>query len=239
MAQVPDRERARRVGEGRDRGHVRDGCGTVVDVREQDQRHVAIEGRGDIDGRQALDRVGVEPADRQPAGVGQALEDVAIRREFVTGGDDRAPGRSRIESRGGQAVQVHARGIRHDRLARPCPEQRRPDPVADPLGPVEPRVPAADEIAAPAIPDQARQPLRGGPRQAPERVAVEVHDRWVVDDEPVPERGERVGRVEFLGGGVRPGSDRPFLRPLHAASVGRRSPPKSSGEQPGRRDVGP
>ena len=75
---------------------VGDGRRAVVDERQDDQPDRRVEDRREVGGRRAVDGVGVEPADRQATGAGQALEDVAVGRELVAGGHDDVvrPGRA-------------------------------------------------------------------------------------------------------------------------------------------------
>jgi hypothetical protein len=60
--------------------------------------------------------------------------------------------------------------------------------------------PAADQPAPPFAAHDVRQSLGGGDRQAAERVAVEIYDRFAgVELEPFAERGEWIGPVQRGG----------------------------------------
>ena len=57
-------------------------------------------------------------------------------------------------------------------------------------------IPTADQVAAPLLFHDLRETLAGGSREAAKRVAVEVDEAGILEDEPVAEAGERVGPIE-------------------------------------------
>ena len=115
---------------------------------------------------------------------------------------NRRPGRA-VERGAREPVEVDRRRIADRDLVRPGPEDLRRQQVADPARLAEPVLPAADQLAGPFLAGDPREPLDRRPRRPPERVAVEVEEIRVRDDEPVAERGERIRRVERRGIGRR------------------------------------
>ena len=84
VAQVPEAERARVVGQCRDRGHVGDRRRAVVDMTERHQGDVArvsVDGGRDVGRLRTVDRVGVEPGDLEVPLPSESLEQVAVGRE--------------------------------------------------------------------------------------------------------------------------------------------------------------
>ena len=230
------------MGEGCDRVDVGDRGRPVVHVAERHQRDIARmrrEGRGDVVGCRPVDRVRRDPGDLEVPRPGQAFEDVAVGRKVVPVGHDHAPPGPRLERRREQLVDVDGRRVADDHLARPRTHERR-DQVADPARLGDPVVPAADQLAAPLLGDDAAQAVGGCPREAAQRVAVEVDDLRVVDDEPLSEGRQRVGRVQL--GGAREGGG--FVGELRGCRWRRLRnhrpslPPRRAGPPPGADSAG-
>ena len=99
VREVPQDERARGAGGVGDGSDVDDRRRAVVDGREDQEGGVGVEGRGDVVGREALDRVAVEPADLEVSLPCQPLDDVPVRRELGALDDDRPTPGSGIERR--------------------------------------------------------------------------------------------------------------------------------------------
>ena len=191
VRQVPDGERSGRVGDPRQLGHVVDPAAAVVDVRQQQQ--------GDVVG-QVIDQVGgLDQAQLQAGGDGDAFGDVEIGREVAALRQEGAACRRvRLLQGGGGAQcleQVDRGRVAGRDLARPGADQGR-DPVADPAREVDPAgaVPAPDQALAPLAGNRLREPRRGPPRQRAERIAVEV-DQALGQGELGAQRRERIGRV--------------------------------------------
>ena len=215
MAEIPEHERARGVRGFGDPREVGERAGPVRDVGEGDEPDVARGAGGlDVGGGRPVDRVGLDEAEI----VGEALEHVAVGREVVEVGDDRALVRARGEHRGGQLVEVDGDRVGDDDLSRPCAERVPGELVADLGRELDPVVPAAHEFRSPTLDDLCECrlcPLR----QPAERVAVDVERPALLVDELVAEAGERVVAVESRR--VRRG---------HAVGVGSPSGAKSSGQ---------
>ncbi len=182
---------------------------------QHEQGQVLIEDRVEGGAGQAVDRVVREPADRETAFGSEPFDDVPVRRELAARHGNRTPAGSRVKRGNRQPVQVDGGRIRHDDFAGPRPEEARAEQVAHAQRQVQPRVPAADEVARPRRPGQGGQRRRRGCRRPPERVPVEVDDLRIRDLEPGPERGEGVGLVER--GGIR------GRRRVHVGSIGTRA----------------
>src|SRR6185369_11116495 len=90
-----------------------------------------------------------------------------------------------------------------DDLVRPGSQEPRPQQVADPARRPEPVVPAADQLAGPFLGRDPRDTLDRAQRRPPERVAVEIDEVRIRDDEPSTERGQGIRRVERSGVGGR------------------------------------
>ncbi len=203
VAQVPQHQRAGVMHETGHRGQVGEGAGAVRHVRERHQRDVGV----DRLPQRVVIQPGVDVGRYHPqlvaARLGQPLQHVLVGRKVVVVGDDDAPAGSGVTGRRGQLVQVDAGRVAHHDLARLDPEYAGGQLVTGVPGERDPVRPAVDQLLAPLLVDRRPQPVDGGPGQPAERVAVEVHEVGVGDHEPVPERGERIGRVPGFGVGAR------------------------------------
>ena len=225
VRQVPQDERAGVVGEGRDRRQVGDRGGSVVDVAEGHERDVArmrVEDGGDVVDRRAVDRIRIEPGDLAVAIAGQALEHVPIGREVRPVGDDDPAARAARRaprSRAGRSSTVVESQIATSSGRAPS----SPVPSRSPT-----RRGASSQWSQPRISSPAHssvgdpgEPLDRRERRPAERVAVEVDEIRVRDDEPAPERRQRIGRVERRRVG---GRDRLDVERPPAESTSARSP---------------
>ncbi len=79
----------------------------------------------------------------------------------------------------------------------PAPSAAAAELVADPLGQLDPAVPAADELRAPFV-EQLREPVAGAERQAAERVSVRVDRPAVGVSELGAKAGQRVVHGSIL-----------------------------------------
>ena len=198
VRQVPEREGARPMRERRDRRHVVHERRAVRRVREGHERRVPVD--------RARERVlghrepvlGLHDHQAMPLAqeVDRPLQHVEVRGEVHLVGDDGPAARPGPERRHHELEEIDRRGVRHDDVGRSRPDQRR-ELRADPLAGGEPSLaPPPDQPAAPLALDRLPEPRTRLPWQAPERVAVEVNQPRIADDELTPEAGERVGRIE-------------------------------------------
>jgi hypothetical protein len=131
-------------------------------------------------------------------------------------GDDRSPLRARGEHRGSELVEVDRDRVRDDDFARARAQRVLGELVADRGRELDPVVPAAHEVGAPALHhlgDCHLRPLR----EPAERVAVDVERPALLEDELGAEACERVVAVERSG-------------VAHAVGAGSPSGAKSSGQ---------
>jgi hypothetical protein len=182
VAQVPDHERAgggRPSGLGRDVGHL---GRAVVDDR--------ADGHGDV-----VESVVVR-SHLEPELAGDAVGDVAVRRELVRVDGDDGAGGTQLEGGVQQLVEVHRdRVVDHDLVTVDAeqPGQHRPRLERE----LEPTVvPGPDQPARPLLGDDALDLVHGPAGRSAQRVAVQVHEGRVRDDELVAPGGERVRSVE-------------------------------------------
>ena len=127
----------------------------------------------------------------------RSLQDVEVRGEVQLVGDHGPAAGPRPERRHHQLEQVDGRGIRR-RRRRPA----APRSAAASLAPIRwlavnqpsphPRMRRPPHSRSMAL----AEPRGGPPRQPPERVAVEIDEPRVADDELAPEARERIGRVQ-------------------------------------------
>ena len=132
---------------------------------------------------------------------GDALDHVPVGREVaVVDGDHPAP-RHEIERDVDLLEDADRRRLVHRDLAGRCAEQRGQF-VADGQRQVQPVVlaPRRDQVAGPLLLDHPAERLDRPLRRSAERVAVEVDQVGVGDDELVAPASEWIGGVERLGG---------------------------------------
>ena len=189
------------MGEGRDGGHVVHERRTVRRVREGHERRVTVDCARERPLRHREPVLGLH--DHQPVPLAEKidrpLQHVEVRGEVHLVGDDDPAARPGPERRHHQLEQVDRCGVRHDDVGRIRADQRR-ELRADPLAGGEPPLaPPPDQPAAPLAVDRLPEPRTGLPGQPPERIAVEVDEARVADDELPPETGQRVGRVQSAG----------------------------------------
>ncbi len=161
--------------------HVHHLGGAVIDDRAHDHGDVVEH---------------VEPVThRAPGRGGHAVDDVSVAREIVLiDREHRAVGAER-SSAVEQLVQVHRRGVVHGHFANSGADQGR-EKIPDALGLVDPVRPRADQVDAPLLLDHLAETINRTSRRSTERVAVEVHERAVADDELLAPVGERICGVE-------------------------------------------
>ena len=188
VRQIPQRQGAGPMRRLRERRHVVPLAVAEVDVREREQRGVAVECLRDV---RAVDRaqLATEQLDGAP-------RDVQIRREVAPLGDDHATLGTRPEHGNDELEQVHGGALGDEDLAR-CRADELGDPVTDTHRRFHPPVlrPRPHEDASPLVFRHALQPLDAGLGQPSHRVAVQVHGR-IVDEKPVAESRQWVGRIE-------------------------------------------
>ena len=192
VAEVPQHQRTVRVRGGGDRGHVVPAPGLVVDVGQEDERGVIVDGVAD-----RLGGFGPHPAIRHHAG--DALRDVEVGREIARLGQDRAAVGSGQANCRDQLEQVHRNRIADDHFVGRGADQRC-DPRADPLWQADPvvLVPACDQVRAPLRIDHRVHGRARGVQRGPKRIAVEVgHPRG--QGEALSQWRQRVCRIEAQG----------------------------------------
>ena len=198
VREVPEREGAGPMRERRHPLEVVDERRPVRGVGEGDQRGVPVDGAGERRLRHGEPVLGLR--DRQAVSlaeqVDRALEDVEVRGEVQLVGDHGGAAGPRPERRDRQLEEVDGGGIRHDDVVRRRPDQGG-ELRADPLAGGEPALaPPSDEAASPLLLDGPTEPRGRLPREPPQRVAVQVDEARVADDELPPEARERIGRVQ-------------------------------------------
>ncbi len=200
VAYVPEHQRARPVGGGRDRGHVGSVAGLVGHMTEQRESRTVAETGLDLVERDARSGVRCDPPDRQTPFRGDAFHNEAVGREvFGVGHHLVAPGAG-IDRGAGQLVEHHRRRVRHHGLSGGGAEYGTADTVAQFGRRVHPLfVPGPDQAGAPGAVHEGDKALPGGLQRTPEGVAVQVGDESVGLDEPRPVGGERVGEVQGVG----------------------------------------
>ncbi len=201
VAQVPEDQRARVVGDPGQPGGIGQPGRAVGDVVEHDQRRTLADRVAELVGRHALGRVDLDPAQGQAALGGDALGDVAVGREVVGVDDDLGARGVRtdgvVDGGAHQLVEPHGRRVADRGLAGRRAQADPREVVTERGRQVHPAlVPAADESAAPLLVDEGGEPLGHGGDGPAERVAVEVDEVGVGAGEAVAERGEGVGGVE-------------------------------------------
>src|SRR5690606_34853982 len=116
-------------------------------------------------------------------------QDVKVGRKVQAVGQDGVPVGASGHSRQRQLVKIDRRGIGQDDLAFTGPDEPG-DFVADASGGLEPALaPTADEPLAPFAPDDLVQQGDCRPRQAADRVTVQVDEVGIVDYEPLAKGG--------------------------------------------------
>ena len=201
VAQVPEDQRARVVGDPGEPGGVGQPGRAVGDVVEHDQRRALADDVAELVGRHSLGGVDLDPAQRQAALGGDALGDVAVGREVVGVDDDLGAGGIRpdgvVDGGAHQLVEPHGRRVADRGLAGRRAQADPRQVVAEGGGQVHPAlVPPADEAATPLLVDERGEPLGHGGDGPAERVAVEVDEVGVRAGEAVAERRQGVGGVE-------------------------------------------
>ncbi len=194
MGDIPQRQRALGMRRRRQRRHVEQFAGAVVDVGQRHHRGVVVDGGGDFARRH---RTQCSPARGK---FGDTLGDIKIGGK-ITGlaENGAAPGPQLARSRQ-QFEQIDRRGIGDRDLSRCGADQAR-DLVADPLRQSYPIVlgPAAHQMSAPLVARDVGQPVGCPLRRRPQGIAAQI-DQAIGQSEGVLERGQGVGRVE--GGNV-------------------------------------
>ncbi|CAM5359946.1 hypothetical protein SFUMM280S_03368 [Streptomyces fumanus] len=192
VAQVPHGVRPGRAGGGGERGQVVQPAGAVVDVVEQHGGGALADRGRHLGGRHGTQRPAGEPG-RRPGEVPVGGEGGGVDQDLV-------PPLARHPHGGDQRLEdVHAGGVADHDLPGAGADQRG-DPVADPLrrGPPAALLPGADAQLAPLPADHVLDPSGHVRGQRAQRVAVQVDH--VVQDEPGPHGGQRVGRVQLRRG---------------------------------------
>ena len=242
VAQVPEHQRARVVREPGDRGHVGQRAAPVGHVRQADQGGVRPDRGADVRRADPLVHVGADHAELAAGPGGDALEHVAVGGEVVVVGDQDRAARPRVQGGAGQLVEVHRGGVADHDLARRRAQKVLAEQVTCLPGQVHPVRPGADQPGAPVLGDDLREALGGRGGQHAQRVAVQVDQAGLERREPVPEPGQRVGRVQVRGpgpargggawaGGARGGRARGGGHHGRSGGTG----PGASGLRPGRR----
>ena len=175
VAEVPQDQRARVVGDLRQRRGVGEPGGPVGHVAQHHQRGLRSHRFGELVGGDAGGGVDVDPPEGHAELVGDPLGDVAVGREVVTVDRDlRAAGPCR-DCGPDQLVDQHGGRVADGGLPGSGTEGDPAEPVTEGERQVEPAlVPAADQSVAPVVPDELRESL-GGPVDRPaEGVPVEV-----------------------------------------------------------------
>ena len=208
VREVPEHQRARLVRDPGQAGPVGEEGRAVRDVAEHHERRPLPHRRLEQVGGDAGAGVDVDPPQRQPALLGDAVGHVAVGREVVAVEDDLGAVGAQRDGGPHQLVEQHRGGVADHDLTRGGAERHPAELVAEGLGQVEPPlVPPADQPSAPLLGHEPAQPVGRHRQRAPERVAVEVHERGVRADEAVAVGRQRVGGVE-AGRPVRRGAGR-------------------------------
>jgi hypothetical protein len=168
---------------------------------EDDEGGLAVEGR-----RQIRDRNGesIARADEgEPAAgrreVQRRAQDVEVRGKVEVVGDDARAGRIGPEDGHDELEEIDRSRIRDDHLIGRGADETR-DLGAHPLRKIEPaRVPTADEMLSPLLIDEMPGTLHARRRQAPQRIAVQVDPSGIRDEKAIPERGQRIARIQPAG----------------------------------------
>ncbi len=180
------------MGAGGQSRHVVHLGALVVHVRQQQRRHVPVEGRCKFI---TLDEpkldVGAEHA--------ETLRHVQVGREVSGLAEDDPPPGPRFDRGGQELVEIDRGGVRHDHLAGACADQRG-DLVADPPRRADPvvEIPTAYEIDAPFLLGKASKARGRALRKRAETVPVQIDDA-VGNQERVPHRPQRIGGVPGAG----------------------------------------
>ena len=232
VGEIPDGERARRVGGLRDCREVVDLRAAVADVAQRD-------GDGELVDR-SCDLVDRQQHELEAALLGNAARDVDVGRKVVGVGDQpRAP----LAQSGGAVEgleEVDRRRVTGDHGAGLRTDQRR-DRVAGPASEADPvrRSPRPDQAGSPLLRDDPCERLARRLWQSSKRVPVEVDDP-IGKREELAQVRERIGAIE--GGGVshRPSGaacDRRARCPGSRGRGSRRSGcvPRSRARRPARR----
>ena len=198
VAQVPEHQRPGLVHDRRDARHVGQGAAAVGHVRQAHQGRVLVH-RGAHQLRiDALVDVGGQHPQLQAALGRDALDDVPVAGEVVGVGHDHAPPGPRVQRRAGQLVQVH-RGVVGDQDLPGRGAGELADQVARPGRQVHPVVPGPGQGRAPFLAEHAVHPPQGRQGQRAERVAVQVDQPGLAEQEALAVPAERVRRVKLPG----------------------------------------
>ncbi|CAB4901157.1 unannotated protein [freshwater metagenome] len=211
VAEVPQHERAVLPGQLGDGDQAGQRTGAVGHQRQDDDGDPLVQHRRQVLQRQALVDVGGELPDLQAAFLRDAGHDVPVGGEVVGAAHQHVPAGPGVGPRPQQLVEVHRGRVRDQHLTGPGAEHAGGQGVAHPRGLGHPPGPGPDQALSPLLLDHPGQGGGGVPRQAAQRVAVQVDPavRAVVPGavravagEAVAERGEGIGGVELLGIGA-------------------------------------
>jgi hypothetical protein len=144
VAQVPARERPRRMRRRGQRRHVVDRTAAIVGLRQQQQRDMLVERGGEVGRR--------DDAEFDPGQRGKPLQHIDVGREIARLGDDHAAAGTQAQRGGGELEDVDRHRIGDDHLVAVRADQPR-DFRPDRCGRVDPAgiVPAADQPLAPFV----------------------------------------------------------------------------------------
>ena len=215
VAQVPEHQRARVVGDPGQLGSVGQPRRAVGHVVEHDEGRALPHDLAQLLGSHTGGGVDLDPAQGQPALGGDPLGDVAVGREVVGVDDDLGAGRlgaGDVVDRGAhQLVEPDGRRVADRRLAGGGAQADPGQVVPEGRREVHPAlVPAADQAPAPLLLDERAESLDRRRDGASERVAVEVDEVGGGADEALAEVRQRVGDVEVGCGAHAP---QPIRRP--------------------------
>ncbi len=194
MGEVPQGQRARRMGGPGDGGHVEHGPRLEIGLRQHDHGDRVVDRGLDLLLRHQPQRVPVAELADQPLG------HVEVGGEILDIGQDHLALRPHRQRRGEQLEDVDRGGIDHRHLARRGADQPG-QPVAQDQRLLHPAVlqPAADEVLAPFLVQHGGHALRHRLGQGAEGVAVEI-DQVVGKEESIAEPGQRILGVERSDG---------------------------------------
>ena len=130
---------------------------------------------------------------------GKTLQDVSIRREVCSIGDDRLSTRSRSNRRGGELIEVDGSGVTGEDLAIFRTECTPGYEISGGLRLVDPMGPPEDHLFAPLLGQEGMNRFDSGFGEPTKGIPVEIHHIGVRDEESISKTVQRVRGIKRSG----------------------------------------